>query len=404
MLEKEKTPHKLGGFVTLLCIRINLTCIKKLTKNKNYSIIWTRYVLRRISVKEDKAYKIRKTFIVITLILLFATAGLFVISANVKTVTIDYYGQKTSVKTLASTVDGFLLQNKVYVNDNSTIEPSRENKIEDGIEIKVYSNNELAKFDENEVRKEYTPMIAKLEDVEESIPFEEQKNDNSNIDVGTENVVQEGEEGKKLTKYLVRYNQNSEIYRAELSSNVISEAKNRVVEVGTRYNLASRSSSVNIPTSIVTDGGFKQYNIGLPVEQQKYAYNLCQQYGVQYELFLAVMYKESGFNSNAVGGGNSYGLCQIHISNQSNLSRKLGITNLLDPYDNMTAGVYLLANYINSARSKVSGDAVEVYGLNAYNMGEDAYYNSCYSQGILNRGYSNSVISIKNALINNGGL
>lgn len=196
MLEKEKTPHKLGGFVTLLCIRINLTCIKKLTKNKNYSIIWTRYVLRRISVKEDKAYKIRKTFIVITLILLFATAGLFVISANVKTVTIDYYGQKTSVKTLASTVDGFLLQNKVYVNDNSTIEPSRENKIEDGLEIKVYSNNELAKFDENEVKKEYTPMIAKLEDVEESIPFEEQKNDNSNIDVGTENVVQEGKEGK----------------------------------------------------------------------------------------------------------------------------------------------------------------------------------------------------------------
>ena len=40
MLEKEKTPHKLGGFVTLLCIRINLTCIKKLTKNKNYSIIF----------------------------------------------------------------------------------------------------------------------------------------------------------------------------------------------------------------------------------------------------------------------------------------------------------------------------------------------------------------------------
>lgn len=70
----------------------------------------------------------------------------------------------------------------------------------------------------------------------------------------------------------------------------------------------------------------------------------------------------------------------------------------------MTAGVYLLANYLNSARSKVSGDAVEVYGLNAYNMGECAYYNSCYSQGILNRGYSNSVISIKNALINNGGL
>ena len=76
-------------------------------------------------MEKDKAYKIRKTFIVITLILLFATAGLLVISTNVKTVTIDYYGQKTSVKTLSDTVDGFLLQNKVYVNENSTVEPSR---------------------------------------------------------------------------------------------------------------------------------------------------------------------------------------------------------------------------------------------------------------------------------------
>lgn len=355
-------------------------------------------------MKEDKAYKIRKIFIVITLILLFATAGLFVIATQVKTVTIDYYGQIISTKTLSRTIDGFLLQNKIYVSNSSTIEPSRETKIENGTEIRIYSNTELAKFDEVQIKKEYTPMIAKLEDVEETIPFAEQKNNNSGIDIGTENVIQEGQEGKKLTKYLVRYDNNSEIYRATLSSDIISEAKDKVVEVGTRYSLASRSSSVTVPTSIITDGNFKEYSISLPLEQQKYAYNLCQQYGLQYELFLAVMYKESGFNPNAIGGGNSYGLCQIHVSNHAKLSRNLGVSNFLDPYDNMTAGAYLLANYMSSARSKVSGDAVEVYGLNAYNMGEGAYYTSCYSQGILNRGYSNAVISLKNRLINNGGL
>ncbi len=356
-------------------------------------------------MKEDKAYRIRKTFVIITLILLFATAGLFVISTQVKTVTLDYYGQITSVKTLSGTIDSFLLQNKIYINKDSEIEPSRDNKIEDGTEIKIYSNKELAKFDEKMVRQDYSPMVAKLESVEETIPFAEQKNNNSNIDVGTENVIQEGQDGKKVTQYLVRYdNNNSEVYRATLSSDVITEAKNKVVEVGTRENLASRSSSVNIPRSIITDEGFKQYNIALPVEQQKYAYNLCMQYGIQYELFLAVMYKESGFNPNAVGGGNSYGLCQIHVSNHASLRSKLGVSNFLDPYDNMTAGAYLLAHYMNAARSKVSGDAVEVYGLNAYNMGESIYYNSCYSQGILNRAYSNSVIAIKNSLISNGGL
>lgn len=355
-------------------------------------------------MREDKAYRIRKIFIAITLILLFATAGLFVVSRQVTTVTLNYYGQVAKVKTLSKTVDSFLLQNKIYVSEDSKIEPKRDSKIKENIVIKITSNKELAKFDEDKVIDEYNPMVAKLEDVEEAIPFEEKKNNNSNIDIGTENVVQEGQDGKKLTKYLVRYSNNSEVYRATLSSDVISEAKDKVVEVGTRYNLASRGATVSIPTSIITDGDFKQYNIALPVEQQKYAYNLCKQYGIQYELFLAVMYKESGFNPNAVGGGNSYGLCQIHISNHSNLRNKLGVSNFLNPYDNMTAGAYLLAHYINAARSKVSGDAVEVYGLNSYNMGEGAYYNYCYSQGVLNRGYSNSVIAIKNRLINNGGL
>lgn len=355
-------------------------------------------------MKEDKAYKIRKTFIIITLILLFATAGLFVVSTQVKTVTLDYYGQIKTVKTLSKTVDGFLIQNKIYVNESSKIEPEKHAKVEEGTNIKITSSNEYAKFDEKKILDGYSPMVAKLEDVEESIPFEEQKNNNANIEIGTENVVQEGQEGKKVTKYLVRYNNDSEIYRATISSDVITEAKNKVIEVGTRYNLASRSAGVSIPTSIITDGGFREYNISLPVEQQKYAYNLCQQYGIQYELFLAVMYKESGFNPNAIGGGNSYGLCQIHVSNHSNLRNKLGVSDFLNPYDNMTAGVYLLSHYMNAARSKVSGDAIEVYGLNAYNMGEGAYYNYCYSQGILNRGYSNSVISLKNRLISNGGL
>lgn len=355
-------------------------------------------------MKEDKAYKIRKVFVVVTLILFFATAGLFVVSKQVKTVTIDYYGQITSIKTLSNNVDSLLMQNKIYVNENSNIVPDRTSKIQDGSKVVISSKVELSKFDDVKIKKEFSPMIAKVEDVEETIPFEEQKKDNNEIEIGIENVVQEGQEGKKITKYLVRYNSNSEVYRATIGSDVIAEAQNKVIEVGTRRPLASRSSTVSIPTSIMTDDGFKEYNIALSADEQKFAYNLCKQYGIQYELFLAVMYKESGFNKNAVGGGNSYGLCQIHISNHSMLRSRLGVSDFFDPYDNMTAGAYLLSYYMSVASSKVSGDAVEVYGLNAYNMGEGAYYNSYYSRGVLNRGYSDSVISIKNRLITNGGL
>lgn len=358
-------------------------------------------------MKEDKAYALRKTLSIVTVILILATAGLILVASQVKTITLNYYGEKTTIKTLSQTVSGFIIQNKIYVGNDTNISPSKDSLITDGMEIKVSSNKEYAKFNFEEELSNGSTVVAKVEEVVESIPYEEQKVDNSLITRGVVRVAQEGKEGEKITKYIVKTSGKDEILRTEIASSVVSEATPRVIEVGTMLNTTtSRSSMITASSNeIVTDSGFRQYNIGLPVEQQKYAYNLCQQYGIQYELFLAIMYKESGFNSGAVGGGNSYGLCQIHVSNHSMLSARLGVTNFFDPYDNMTAGAYLLSHYFSLARARETDAAsVEAYALNAYNMGEGAYYNSCYSQGILHRSYSNTVRAIRDRIINNGGL
>ena len=357
-------------------------------------------------MNKDTVPVLRKTLTIITLILIFTTVGLFLISMNVKTVTLDYYGDVKTVKTMSNSVGGFLMQNKIYTDDNTKIEPSEETLINDGMQLKLTSTKELAKINIDELKEEYNPVTAKIEEVIESIPYTEEKRDNPTINRGTTNTVQVGMEGQKSTKYLVKYNKGEEIYRAELSTEILKDAVNQVVEVGTKLDLsASRSAVVQSIGAIPTDEGFREYNIALPVEQQQYAYNVCKKYGVQYELLLAIMYKESGFNPSAVGGGNSYGLCQIHVSNFSNLRAKLGVSNFTDPYDNMTAGAYLLSHYFAAARAKVSdADAVEAYALNAYNMGEGIYFTNCYSQGILHRGYSNSVRAIRNSLIANGGI
>lgn len=357
-------------------------------------------------MNNDKAHILRKTLVIVTMILIFTTVGLFLVSMNVKTVTFDYYGDIKNIKTMSNTVEGFLMQNKIYIEDNAIVEPSRESSITDGINIKIYSTNELAKINIEELKAEFNPVVAKIEEVIETIPFEEETKDNPTMNRGTSKTIQEGVEGQRSIKYLVKYNKNQEIYRAELSNEIVSEATNKVIEVGTKLNLsASRSALVQSIGTTQLDEGFKQYNIKLPVEQQQYAYNVCKKYGVQYELFLAIMYKESGFNRYAVGGGNSYGLCQIHVSNFSNLRSRLGISDFTDPYDNMTAGAYLLSLYFGSAKKAVSDwDAIETYALNSYNMGEGVYVRNCYSQGILHRAYSNSVKSIRNTIIANGGI
>jgi uncharacterized protein YabE (DUF348 family) len=357
-------------------------------------------------LKEDKAHILRKTVIAITLILIFVTTGLFLISIQLNTITLNYFGEAKKLKTLSGTVDSFLIENKIYLSENMEVSPSKDTLITEGMEIKIYSNQNLAKLNFAKLKSDYQPIVVKIEEVIETMPFEEEKRDNPTINRGTSQVSQEGKEGQKSTKYIVKYSNEQEIERSKISTEVISPTVNKVLDVGTKINaVVSRSAVVQsvVANSQNTDG-FKQYNIKLPYEQQLYAYNISKKYGIQYELFLAIMYKESGFNTNAFGGGNSYGLCQIHISNHSNLRSKLGISDFFNPYDNMTAGAYLLSKYFGTARTQVSGDTIEVYALNSYNMGEGAYFTTCFSKGIVNRGYSDAVRSIRNRIIANGGL
>ena len=354
-------------------------------------------------MKEDKAYVLRKTLVIITVMLIFITAGISLVAMQIKTVTFNYFGDIKTIKTLSTTVESFLVQNKINLNDDIIVSPSKDAKIVNNLEIKIYSDKEESKIDTIAMYAEYNPVVAKIIEVSEAIPFEEEKVDNPAINRGVTKIAKEGSNGEKITKYLVKYSGETEIYKVELKSDTKTVAQNKVIEVGTKLNpVVSRTASIIIPT---VDSGFKSYNIKLPVDQQQYAYSMCQKYCVQYELLLAIMYKESGYNPNAVGGGNSYGLCQIHISNFKNLINRLGIASLLDPYDNIKAGAYMLSIYMNSGR-KISTDAatIEVYALNSYNMGEGSYFSSCYSKGILDRSYSNSVISIRQRLINNGGL
>lgn len=357
-------------------------------------------------MEDDKAYIVRKVLVFVTLVMIVSTLGLFMVTTQINTISLDYYGTKITVKTLASNVQDFLIENNIVINNEDNVYPAINTILTNGSEIKISSSKEYATIDIAKKLASYAPEIAKIEEVIETVPYAEETVNNNTVERGTSSVIEEGAEGQKAIKYLVKYAGDVEIERAQISSEIIVEAKNKVVEVGTKLpTLASRSRIVesvaeHVPTA---EEGFRAYNISLPVEQQQYAFNICKKYGIEYELFLAVMYKESNYRSDATGI-NSYGLCQIHSSNFSMLTARLGVTNFYDPYDNMTAGAYILSTYFNVARNYVSGEDVEVYALNAYNMGDGAYYTQCFSQGVLHRGYSSSIIAMRNNLLSRGTL
>ncbi len=352
-------------------------------------------------MKEDKAHNIRKVMTIITMTLAFMMICLCIIALQVKIINLDYYGTKIRVKTLSTNVRGFLLSNNIYIDENTSIYPSVDTDIKKNMNIVISSDLEVSTIDIDSMLAEYTPVTVKILDEEMVIAHSEEYIENPGMYRGVSRVTTEGVDGVKKVRYAVKYSDGSEVSRTLLEENIISESVNSVIEVGTNLNLAtSRSNGIVIPKA---DDGFKVYDIALSSDMQQYTYIMCQKYGIQYELLLAVMYIESRYNVNAVGGGNSYGLCQIHYSNTANLRNKIGITNLLDPYENIEAGAYMLAMYLDAGR-KYSSDTyfIEHYGLNSYNMGEGLFYSNCFSKGILERTYSINVMATRDSLLNTG--
>lgn len=102
----------------------------------------------------------------------------------------------------------------------------------------------------------------------------------------------------------------------------------------------------NIPKA---DGFVYCASIPLSQELQRYTYDACVQQNLDYELVLALMWRESRFTVNAVGqnanGTKDSGIMQINDVNKPWLLEKHGITDLLDPKQNIYAGTTMLGTW-----------------------------------------------------------
>lgn len=114
------------------------------------------------------------------------------------------------------------------------------------------------------------------------------------------------------------------------------------------------------------DGFVYSKDIPMSLELQKYTYNECVEKGLEYELVLALIWRESRFNADAVGhnqnGTKDSGIMQINDVNKEWLRKELGITDLMDPWQNIDAGTTML--------SKFTGKYGVHDGLMAYQYGE----------------------------------
>ena len=129
------------------------------------------------------------------------------------------------------------------------------------------------------------------------------------------------------------------------------------------------------------------YDIPLDAGLQKYTFDTCVEYGIEkhYELVLAIMWRESNFDINAVSSTNDYGIMQINACNHNALKKKLKFVDIMEPENNIEAGIYLISCMLKKY------DRHEA--LMAYNMGEAGArrqwrrgnYTSSYSRDIIDK-------------------
>lgn len=152
--------------------------------------------------------------------------------------------------------------------------------------------------------------------------------------------------------------------------------------------------TVSIPDKIVsavhpvtepTEPPVQYYDVPLSEDLQDYIRTLCEENDVPMSLIIAMIEVESSFRPNVISGTSDYGLMQINKINHEWLTEEYGITDFLDPYQNVFCGITIIAGHLE----KTDGDIA--LALMRYNCGatgakrlwDKGIYSTSYTEKIL---------------------
>ena len=204
--------------------------------------------------KDDKASISLKKVIGISLIILFFM-GIGVMATNTKLNNVKIIlsnGYEMSVLTSKTKVSDVLAEKHIVLLEDEKSIPAGDTEISSNKTIRISkkeeSEQELAKEEAKELSAEellqnYDSIVEKIVKEQVTIPYETITKD---VSTGTgtkqDSVVQEGVDGIKEITYKVKYKNNEEIEKTEISSQVIKEPVNKIIEVRTKQITTDRSA------------------------------------------------------------------------------------------------------------------------------------------------------------------
>lgn len=138
-------------------------------------------------------------------------------------------------------------------------------------------------------------------------------------------------------------------------------------------------TEVTEPTETVeTEPPITLYNVPLSEDLQLHIIETAEAHGIDPEIVFAMAYVESSFKTDCVGdSGDSLGLMQVQPYWHSGRMQRLGCTDLLDPFQNVTVAV----DYLSEMLNRHDGDIAKA--LVSYNQGSYKGTITSYAKAVL---------------------
>lgn len=206
---------------------------------------------------DDKASISLKKIICISILFVFIMTAA-VVAGNVKLNNVKIIlasGYEMNVLTSKTKVSEILDENHIILLDDEKVVPDLESELSDNKTIKISKKSEeeievadIAETSKNitaeEILENYDTIIEKIVIEKVKIPYETiTKNVASGSGTKQDKIVQYGVDGLKEVTYKIKYQNDKEIEKKEISSKIIREPVDKIVEVRSVQQVTSRAST-----------------------------------------------------------------------------------------------------------------------------------------------------------------
>lgn len=128
---------------------------------------------------------------------------------------------------------------------------------------------------------------------------------------------------------------------------------------------------------------FVPLDVPINEDLQEFIFYLSEGYEIDFTFVMALIQQESSFRADAISESNDYGLMQVNEKNHALITETLGVTDFLEPYNNVRSGMFILRKLFEKYETPEKV-------LMAYNLGESGAAR-LWENGIFEINYSKSV-------------